>query len=120
MFRLYETALAARQAPRRTTPGDQAWYSDAAIELALILRLVFHLALRQAEDFAKSALRLLGQELRLPDHTTLRTSHVIAGSAEVAHAAAAGAVPWGGCLLGFVVPALIGNACSAGSRWPQF
>jgi hypothetical protein len=36
-----------------------------------MLRLVFHLALRQAEGFATSVLRLLGQELRVPDHTTL-------------------------------------------------
>jgi hypothetical protein len=39
--------------------------------LVLMLRLVFHLALRQAEGFAASVLRLLGQELRIPDHTTL-------------------------------------------------
>ena len=37
----------------------------------LVLRLVFHLALRQAEGFARSTLRLLGQELCVPDHTTL-------------------------------------------------
>jgi Transposase DDE domain len=42
-----------------------------AIELVLILRLVFHLALRQAEGFAAGVLRLLGQELCVPDHTTL-------------------------------------------------
>ena len=66
-----ETSVAAWQAPRRTTPGGQARYSDGAIELVLILRLVFHLALRQAEGFARSVLRLLGQELRVPDHTTL-------------------------------------------------
>jgi hypothetical protein len=36
-----------------------------------MLRLVFHLALRQAEGFAASVLRLLGRELRVPDHTTL-------------------------------------------------
>ncbi len=42
-----------------------------AIELVLTLRLVFHLALRQAEGFAASVLRLLGQELRVPGHTTL-------------------------------------------------
>src|SRR5215213_2800637 len=68
---LDEAALAGWQAPRRTTPGGQAWYSDAAIELVLMLRLVFHLPLRQAEGFAASVLRLLGQELRVPDHTTL-------------------------------------------------
>src|SRR5215213_6517680 len=64
---LDEAALAGWQAPRRTTPGGQAWYSDAAIELVLMLRLVFHLALRQAEGFAASVLQLLGQDLRVPD-----------------------------------------------------
>ncbi len=37
----------------------------------LTLRLVFHLALRQAEAFTRSVLALLGLELRVPDHTTL-------------------------------------------------
>jgi hypothetical protein len=68
---LDEDAVTGWQAPRRTTPGGQAWYSDAAIELVLMLRFVFHLALRQAEGFATSVLRLLGQALRVPDHTTL-------------------------------------------------
>ncbi len=72
--------MAGWQAPRRTTPGGQAWYSDAAIEPVLTLRLVFHLALRQAEGFTASVLRLLGQELRVPDHTTLsRRSRGFAG-----------------------------------------
>ena len=45
-----------------------------------MLRLVFHLALRQAEGFAASVLRLLGQDLRVPDHTTLsRRSRGFAG-----------------------------------------
>ena len=66
-----EDALTGWQAPRRRTPGGQASYSDAAIELVLMLRLVFHLALRQAEGFATSVLRLLGLALRVPDHTTL-------------------------------------------------
>ena len=68
---LDEAALAGWQAPRRSTPGGQAWYSDLAIELVLTLRLVLHLALRQAEGFAAGVLRLLGQDLRVPDHTTL-------------------------------------------------
>src|SRR5919199_128208 len=77
---LDEAAIAGWQAPRRSTPGGQAWYSDAAIEVVLMLRLVFHLALRQAEGFAASILRLLGQELRVPDHTTLsRRSRGFAG-----------------------------------------
>ena len=52
---LDDAALAKWQAPRRTTPGGQARYSDAAIELVLMLRLVFHLALRQVEGFAARA-----------------------------------------------------------------
>src|SRR3712207_2383376 len=77
---LDETAMAGWQAPRRTTPGGQAWHSDAAIDLVLMLRLVFHLALRQAEGFVRSVRRLLGQELRVPDHTTLsRRSRGFAG-----------------------------------------
>jgi hypothetical protein len=41
-----------------------------------------HLALRQAEGFATSVLRLLGQELRVPDHATLsRRNRSFAGLA---------------------------------------
>jgi hypothetical protein len=68
---LDEAALVGWQAPPRTTPGGQARYSDVAIELVLMLRLVFHLALRQAEGFVGGVLRLLGLELSVPDHTTL-------------------------------------------------
>src|SRR6185295_17961771 len=66
-----EAALNMWQAPRRNTPGGQATYSDLAIEMVLMLRTVFHLALRQAEAFAGSVLRLAGVDLRVPDHSTL-------------------------------------------------
>jgi len=68
---LDEAALAGWAAAKRTTPGGQPLYSDLAIELVLTLRLVFHLALRQAEAFTASILRLLGLELPVPDHSTL-------------------------------------------------
>src|SRR5918994_6806565 len=68
---LEEAAIAGWHASRRTTPGRQARYSNLAIELVLILRLVFRLALRQAEGFTSSVLRLLGLDLPVPDHTTL-------------------------------------------------
>ena len=46
----------------------------------LTLRLVFHLALRQAEAFSRSVLALLGLELAIPDHTTLsRRGRAFAG-----------------------------------------
>ena len=70
-FWMDEEAVAGWRAPRRTTPGRQPRYSDLPIELVLTLRLVFHLALRQAEAFTRGVLRLLGLELAAPDHTTL-------------------------------------------------
>ena len=66
-----EAALDGWAAPRRSSPGGQPLYSDLAIELVLALRLVFHLALRQAEAFRRSVLRLLGLALSIPDHSTL-------------------------------------------------
>ena len=48
--------------------------------MVLVLRLVFHLALRQAGAFAGSVFRLLGLDLCVPDHTTLsRRSSSFAG-----------------------------------------
>ena len=77
---LDEAALSGWNAPRRTTRGGQPRYADVAIELVLTLRLVFHLALRQAEGFARSVLRLLGLDLPVPDHTTLsRRGRAFAG-----------------------------------------
>jgi len=77
---LDEAALSGWAAPKRSSPGGQARYSELAIELALTLRLVFHLALRQAEAFSRSVLRLLGLALSVPDHTTLsRRSRAFAG-----------------------------------------
>ena len=64
---LDQAALAGWAAPKRSTPGGQPRYSDLAVELVLTLRLVFHLALRQAEAFTRSVLALLGLELRVPD-----------------------------------------------------
>lgn len=67
-------------APRRTTQGGQLRYSELAIELVLTLRLVFHLALRQAERFVRSVLALLGLDMAVPDHTTLsRRGRAFAG-----------------------------------------
>jgi hypothetical protein len=79
-FWVDEAALAGWQAPRRSTPGGQPRYSELAVELVLTLRLVFHLALRQAEGFARGVLQLLGMALPVPDHTTLsRRGQAFAG-----------------------------------------
>jgi hypothetical protein len=66
-----DEAIRAWRAEPRTTPGGQSWYSPLAILTALTLRAVFRLGLRQTEGLIGSILRLLGLELRVPDHTTL-------------------------------------------------
>ncbi len=77
---LDEAALAGWAAPKRGSPGGQPRYSDLAIELVLTLRLVFRLALRQAEAFTSSVLHLLGLGLTVLDHTTLsRRGRAFAG-----------------------------------------
>ena len=78
--RLDEAALAGWQAPRRTTPGGQPRTSGLATGLVPRLRLVLHLALRRAEAFTGTMLRLLGLDLAVPDHTTLsRRARTFAG-----------------------------------------
>src|ERR671938_730416 len=64
-------AVEAWRAETRTTPGGQPRYSAVAIETALKLRVVFHLAFRQTEGLIGSLLQLLGLDLPVPDHSTL-------------------------------------------------
>jgi hypothetical protein len=66
-----DEAIAKWQAPPRLNPGGQAHYSDMAIKTALMLRLTFHLPLRQTEGFMKSIFALLGVTVSAPDHSTL-------------------------------------------------
>src|ERR1039458_9715823 len=63
--------LVGWQAARRTTPGGQSICSELAIETGMMLRLVFHLALRQTEGLMASIFGLLGVALSTPDHSTL-------------------------------------------------
>src|SRR5208282_728663 len=66
-----DEAIAKWQAPPRQSLGGQAHYSDMAIEIALMLRLTFHLPLRQTEGFMESIFALLGVTVSAPDHSTL-------------------------------------------------
>jgi hypothetical protein len=52
-------------------PGGQQRYSNQAIEMALTVGMVFHLALRQTEGFLRSLFALLDLDCRAPDHTTI-------------------------------------------------
>jgi hypothetical protein len=66
-----DEVMAHWQASPRSTPGGQALYSDLAIETGLMLRLAFHLPLRQTEGLMASIFELLGVRLSVPDHSTL-------------------------------------------------
>jgi len=52
-------------------PGGQRTYAKVAIEAALMIRMVFHLPLRQTEGFLRSLVDMLDVEIPIPDHTTL-------------------------------------------------
>ena len=68
---LSDEALDACRAPPSGKPGGQRRYADIAIEVALTIRMVFHLPLRQTEGFLRSLAELLDVDLPIPDHTTL-------------------------------------------------
>jgi len=64
-------ALACWKAQSNGKPGGQQIYSLLAIETAVTIRMVYHLALRQTEGFLSSVFQLLGLNLPVPDHTTI-------------------------------------------------
>lgn len=66
-----DEAIVGWQAPPRPTAGGQSCYSDLAIETGLMLRLAFHLPLRQTEGLMASVFALMGVSLATPDHSTL-------------------------------------------------
>ncbi len=66
-----DEAIAAWTPPPTGLRGGQRQYSNLAILTSLTLRLVFHLPLRQTEGFVGSLLRLMGLDLKAPDHSTL-------------------------------------------------
>ena len=76
---LSEDAIAAWVPPKNGLRGGQRRYSNLAIRTALTLRVVFSLPLRQTEGFLDSLLRLMGLNLKAPDHTTLsRRNQIVA------------------------------------------
>lgn len=68
---LSEEALTSWKAQASGKPGGQRVYDKLAIETAVTVRIVYHLALRQTEGFLGSVFRLLGVSLPVPDHTTI-------------------------------------------------
>ena len=66
---LSEDAIAAWVPPKNGLRGGQRRYSNLAVRTALTLRVVFSLPLRQTEGFLDSLLRLMGLNLKAPDHT---------------------------------------------------
>ena len=72
---LWLTPQAIKYDQGPTRRGSSYTYSDLAIQTALMMRLLFHLPLRQTEGFLSSILELMGVELAVPDHTTLSRRH---------------------------------------------
>jgi hypothetical protein len=66
-----QDAVDAWREPPRRRPGGQRVYARTAIETALTVRMVFGLALRQAEGFLRSLCQQLQLDIPIPDHTTL-------------------------------------------------
>lgn len=66
-----DDALVLWSAPRRTTRGGQARYSDLAIEICLTLGIVFRQPLRQTQGLMRSIAKLLGIVVAVPDFSTL-------------------------------------------------
>jgi len=58
-----------RAAPRHQ--GGQPYFSDLAIETALMLRLAFHLPLCQTQGLMSSVFYLLGVLLKVPNYSIL-------------------------------------------------
>ena len=65
-------AVEGWRAEARLGRGGQAKYSDLAIATALTPRAVFRLALRQTKGLIGSVVQLLGLNLAVPNHSTIR------------------------------------------------
>ena len=62
----------------KQTQGGKLIYSDALIEMILVLSYVYSLPLRQTEGFVSSLLSVSGTPLKVPDYTTIcRRSKVL-------------------------------------------
>lgn len=72
MFWITEEALRQWKEQEKTGKrGKPKFFSDTAIEVALTLRSVFHLPLRQTEGFLGSVLERIGAFVKAPDYSTL-------------------------------------------------
>src|SRR3989338_9641570 len=72
MFWITEEALRQWKEQNKTGKrGKPKVFSDTAIEVALTLRAVFHLPLRQTEGFLASVLERIGAFVKAPDYSTL-------------------------------------------------
>ena len=60
-----DEAMAEWQAAPRLTPGGQPHYSDLAIETGLMLRLAFHLPVRQTEGLMTSVFGVVQNRVTL-------------------------------------------------------
>ena len=57
--------------PKEFQRGRNIYYADAVIICALTLRQLFRITLRQTEGMMTSLVTLIGENLNIPDYTTL-------------------------------------------------
>ena len=85
---LSEEAIAAWTPAKNGLRGGQRRYSNLAILTALTLRVIYRLPLRQTEGFLNSLLRMMGLDLKAPDHSTLSRRNQIVELAPLSRALA--------------------------------
>jgi hypothetical protein len=66
-----EEALAAWHLGKSGARGRPQEYPDLAIEIALFIRQIFHLPLRQTEGFMNSLTRLMKSTISIPDYSSI-------------------------------------------------
>jgi len=66
-----EEAIAEWRPAKTGARGRPLEYSNRAIETAVLIRQVFHLALRQTEGFMNSIARIMGAAIAIPDFSSI-------------------------------------------------
>jgi len=59
-------------APPDGSPGHPSFFSDAAIQFCLTIKVLFKLPLRQTTEMVASLLKLANLDWAVPNYTTLR------------------------------------------------
>ena len=59
----------------QTQRGAQYLYSDSCIEMACVIKEVYHLSYRQTQGFLESLIQLRGWKVKVPDYSVINRRH---------------------------------------------